>query len=790
MPDQPESQPTASSLGGLSGQVGKYKIVEPLGKGAMGMVYLARDTMLERDIALKVMVAGIADDPELKARFEREARAVARMTHPNVVMVFDLGYHEGQPYIAMELLKGDDLQKAMRQPPPMALDRKVAIMIHVLAGLAHAHKAGIIHRDIKPANIFIATDGAVKIMDFGVARLTSASMTGTGSIVGTADYMSPEQVKGAKVDGRSDVFSVGCMLYELITGRRPFRAENLMAIFYRITHEEPDYTTIPEGPEYAALLPFLKKALSKNLDNRFQSAYEFATELKEYLEANATSESAQHAIEELVDIERPPTSGPASPDTDLATVVDAEEVEGTIDLSAAGEAPTVMGEAATVLGAGSPTVQGRASPGTVVRRPGVRTKPPVVRAPRPAPTVAQSDGNPVLYSVLGGMAVMLLGAGGFIYWQQSRPKPSPPPTTIAVATTLPPATLAPTPEPPPTTQPPPSTLSASGKAARQVRAAEAAFNRGDYDGAIKQAQAALKIDSGSAAGMDVLKRSQKGAQARVKFQAAETALARKDFPAARAEANAGQQLAPWDSKGPTIIQKIQTAEADDKRTVDKRAAEDKAKQVNGLLASAAGALGARKYDEAIALYSQALVLDPLNSAAVTGRTGAVTAKAVADAALGGGLAAAGGSGKQFVVGTTVAKAGGSGASGGGPAGFGADSNIKVKSATQKAALPGKLDFEVNPKQVKSGDKYTVTIKMRNEGNAPIQIKDMIVTTVRNGRKSQGAVPPQTRDVAPHQTATLLTLPGNFWEAETTSWSMEIFVRTSRGETYKNKVDWK
>ena len=176
------------------------------------------------------------------------------MTHPNVVNVFDLGYHtDGSPYIAMELLKGQDLQKAMRAPPPMTLDRKVAIIVQVLAGLAHAHQAGIVHRDIKPANVFINHDGTVKIMDFGVARLTTASMTGTGNIVGTADYMSPEQVKGAKVDGRSDLFSVGCMLYELLAGRRPFHSENLMAIFYKITHEEPNFDLVPEGAEYDAL---------------------------------------------------------------------------------------------------------------------------------------------------------------------------------------------------------------------------------------------------------------------------------------------------------------------------------------------------------------------------------------------------------------------------------------------------------------------------------------------------------------------------------------------------------
>src|SRR5215510_6008592 len=273
----------------LSGRIGKYEIVRPLGKGAMGQVYRARDTMLDRDVALKVMVASIADDPELKTRFEREAKAVARMTHPNVVNVFDLGSHaDGSPFIAMELLKGQDLQKAVRTGQPMPLERKVAIMVQVLTGLAHAHQAGIVHRDIKPANIFLNNDGSVKIMDFGVARLTTASMTGTGNIVGTADYMSPEQVKGAKVDGRSDLFSVGCMLFELLAGRRPFHAENLMAIFYKITHDDPDFGILPGGPEYDALLPVVQKALARDLEQRYQSAYDFAMDLREYLKGSAS----------------------------------------------------------------------------------------------------------------------------------------------------------------------------------------------------------------------------------------------------------------------------------------------------------------------------------------------------------------------------------------------------------------------------------------------------------------------------------------------------------------------
>ena len=190
------SDPSTPVSRELTGRIGKYEIKEPIGKGAMGQVYLAHDTVLKRDVALKVMAAQIADDVELKARFLREAQAVAQMMHPNVVTVFDLGSHtDGSPYIAMELLKGQDLQKTVRQTPTLSLERKVQVIIQVLTGLNHAHQAGIVHRDIKPANIFILQDDTVKIMDFGVARLTSASMTGTGNIVGTADYMSPEFTK-------------------------------------------------------------------------------------------------------------------------------------------------------------------------------------------------------------------------------------------------------------------------------------------------------------------------------------------------------------------------------------------------------------------------------------------------------------------------------------------------------------------------------------------------------------------------------------------------------------------
>src|SRR3990172_6653948 len=240
--------------------------------------------------------------------------------------------------MAMENGKGQELQKARRQTPPMTLDRKVSIIVQVLAGLAHAHQRDIVHRDIKPANIFILEDeqgalsGPVKIMDFGVARLTTASMTGTGNIVGTADYMSPEQVKGEKVDAKTDLFAVGCMLFELIAGRRPFHSDSLMAIFYKITHEDANFDFIPTGPEYDALLPVLKKALAKDKGERYQRAYDFAMALREWLRAHATSASAQHALESLVDLEAP--THPPAPMTEVpgVTAFDAGSAGAPVDL--------------------------------------------------------------------------------------------------------------------------------------------------------------------------------------------------------------------------------------------------------------------------------------------------------------------------------------------------------------------------------------------------------------------------------------------------------------------------
>jgi tetratricopeptide (TPR) repeat protein len=245
----------------------------------MGCVHRAFDPVLEREVALKVMLPGMVGDPELKQRFEREARAVARLSHPAVLTVFDLGYHtDGSPYIVMELLRGRDLLERMRDRTPFPLAEKLSIVGQILDGLGHAHKAGIVHRDVKPANIFLTEDGSARIMDFGLAFFTSSGAT-SRTIMGTVAYMSTEQVRGERLDGRSDLFSVGTLLCEMLTGRRPFDAENPGGTLLRIASEDPRIE-IASPEERQRFLPILERALARRREERYQTAAEFAADLR------------------------------------------------------------------------------------------------------------------------------------------------------------------------------------------------------------------------------------------------------------------------------------------------------------------------------------------------------------------------------------------------------------------------------------------------------------------------------------------------------------------------------
>src|SRR5438477_3333569 len=259
---------------------GRYEILGKLGEGAMGVVYRARDNAIGRVVALKMLSAELGAEDELHHRFRREAEAIGRLSHPNIVTVYDLGESEGQLYMAMELLEGDDLRSLIERRVEVPLSDRVRVLVQICDGLAYAHSRGVVHRDIKPANILVTGAGHVKILDFGLARVaTRATITRKGMILGTPDYMAPEQAMGRAVDRRSDVFSAGSVFYEFLTGEKPFKGKTLHAVLFQIIQEEPDpvLTMNPELPTRLAAL--VHRMLVKDPEKRYQSMDEVGRDL-------------------------------------------------------------------------------------------------------------------------------------------------------------------------------------------------------------------------------------------------------------------------------------------------------------------------------------------------------------------------------------------------------------------------------------------------------------------------------------------------------------------------------
>jgi eukaryotic-like serine/threonine-protein kinase len=291
-------------------RLGPYEILAPLGAGGMGEVYRARDTRLDRDVAIKVLPEHMAESAEALSRFEREAKAVAALSHPNILAIHDFGREAGNSYAVMELLEGETLAERVLQGP-IPWRRCVEIAAAVAEGLSAAHAKGIVHRDLKPQNLFLTADDRVKILDFGLARRDQAiganeetsapTQDGTlpGTVLGTVGYMSPEQVCGDPVDARTDIFSLGCVLYEMVTGQRAFRRRTAAETLAAILNEEP-----AEFPRSGAAVPqglenLIGRCLQKNAQSRFQTARDLAFALKEIVRgseppAGAPASSGSH----------------------------------------------------------------------------------------------------------------------------------------------------------------------------------------------------------------------------------------------------------------------------------------------------------------------------------------------------------------------------------------------------------------------------------------------------------------------------------------------------------------
>lgn len=264
-------------------QLGRYEMVSELGQGAMGVVYKARDPLIDRVVAIKTINLGLAleEKEEYEGRFYQEARAAGRLNHPNIVTIYDVGKSGNIAYIAMEFLQGNELRDLLREERNMPVEQIVDIVAQVAEGLAYAHQHGIVHRDIKPSNIMLIRDGRIKITDFGIARMASSAVhTQTGMVLGSPKYMSPEQVLGKEIDRRSDIFSLGVMLYEMLTGGSPFVGENVNAIMYQTLNLVPPAPSTLNANVPDMLNFIVAKALAKGVEDRYQNALDLARDLR------------------------------------------------------------------------------------------------------------------------------------------------------------------------------------------------------------------------------------------------------------------------------------------------------------------------------------------------------------------------------------------------------------------------------------------------------------------------------------------------------------------------------
>jgi len=364
-------------------KLGKYEIRRELGRGAMGVVYDAWDPSIERRVALKTVrrdqLEG-SEAQEMLDRFKREAQAAGRLSHPHIVSVYEYGEDDGTAFIAMEHVEGRELKDYFDKNERFPLPQVGRIMSELLDALGQAHAAGIVHRDIKPANIFILADGRVKVGDFGIARIESSNLTQAGSVLGTPAYMSPEQFMGQTVDGRSDLFSAGVILYQFLTGEKPFTGQ-LTTIMHKVLMEEPVAPSALNVQVSSVFDPIVRKALAKRPDERFQNAGEFSAAL-------------QAAV-----------AGAPAGDPD-ATMLSTGDVEATLRADS------------TVL----------AKPALTPRPPSVAPAPAAARTPAPVPAAAQKRSPALAFAMIGGLAVVGLGAGVYLL---NRPAAPPPASSVA-----------------------------------------------------------------------------------------------------------------------------------------------------------------------------------------------------------------------------------------------------------------------------------------------------------------------------------------------------------------------
>ena len=451
-------------------KIGKYRILGKIGQGATSTVYKGHDATLGRHVAVKMISADVGADETQRKRFQREAQAAARLAHPHIVTVYEFGQEGDKLYLAMELLEGMDLKQAIAERRLRTLDEKLDVIEQICDGLSFAHQHAIVHRDLKPANIHLLPDGQIKVMDFGLARLSGSDMTRTGLVMGTPHYMSPEQVRGEHVDTRSDVFSLGCVLYELLTERKPFDAESLHSVLYMVLQAQPrpPREIVKDLP--AVVQQLLERAMARDTAGRFPDASAFLRAVQLVREAVA----AGRGDEPMPELEAPPASSVPSSGSPApkAEPPPAPEAPGARSASVSrGERPTSRS------GSGARSASGSA-----------RT---------------HRSNLPLL--AVGGLAVAAVAVAVGLWMRPVAPAASSSPGKAA----------------------PQIDKLARAVAETEVELAEKRLAAGDYDDAAYRAERALKFDPDHAGAKDVLAKARQ-ARERIDASVAEARAAGSD----------------------------------------------------------------------------------------------------------------------------------------------------------------------------------------------------------------------------------------------------------------------
>ncbi len=701
-------------------RIGKYEIRKKLGQGSMGDVYVAYDTVLERQVALKVMAASVMEQSDLKVRFEHEAKAVARLQHPNIVTVYDFGYDDRQAaYIVMELLKGTDLEQSLRSAPPLVA-QSLRIVLQACRGLAHAHDHGIVHRDVKPANIFVTEEGLVKIMDFGVARWTQVSQTKTGTVIGTAAFMSPEQLLGHRVDGRSDIFSLGVVFYRLLSHQQPFAGEDVNQIFYRILNTDPPGLLL-ESEQIPGLQRVLDRALAKDLNDRYRTAHEMARDLAELIPDLGETLTGQT----VMSIASPMASVPPRPDT-ATQVMTGPMFESTSTTARRGgmsrlvRGGTVALAAVAVLIAGLYFIFGTGRDGA---EPSSRAGAPIAASSTVLPDARAAPGDVAEVSADPASVGTKLEAE-LASSDPATERPAvdrteeggaPPPSE-------PPVVTARRPPPPPPVTPAAPELTAAERAASEAEAARAALARGELEEASKAISRGRQHDPSQPVWRDL------------------------DDRLGRLRAEQEQRRAAAERAGRYLEEALAHLDADE-------------------------------LDQAIAAFRKALVFDPESTQASSGLRQVESLKRQQE------LRQQSEPRRRFSESPTELVASGQPT---GLEGFSAGDTVKVEKGSAELSVPGELLIELNPRDAKPAEPYTLTVRLHNETNTGLLLKNLELVTSYGGRKlGKGVeIPLGLRRIEARSTVLLHEVSGQWKEEQNAGGSITATVSLAKGKLTK------